>query len=130
MPPGAGKCPPTVLNGDPSSLSNTQYTPVHTNSMVGVLGTLPLNPEHGLGTPNSLGKEGAFQGCYALTQVVAPGCVNFGRRAFAECLLASAVNRRFLWSLLERADACRHPSWGARSGLSERRQSLGWSNWK
>ena len=30
-------------------------------------------------------KEGAFQGCHALTQVVAPGCVNFGRRAFAEC---------------------------------------------
>ena len=29
--------------------------------------------------------EGAFQGCYALTQVVALGCVNIGRRAFAEC---------------------------------------------
>ena len=30
-------------------------------------------------------KEGTFQGCYALTQVVAPGRLSFGRRAFAEC---------------------------------------------
>ena len=32
----------------------------------------------------SLG-DGAFQGCYALREVEAPGCVQYCRRAFAEC---------------------------------------------
>ena len=29
-------------------------------------------------------EDGAFQGCYALREVVAPGCVQFSRRVFAE----------------------------------------------
>ena len=36
-------------------------------------------------------KDGAFQGCYALTQIITPGCVQFGRRAFAECCSLSMV---------------------------------------
>ena len=36
-------------------------------------------------------KDGAFQGCYALTQITAPGCVQFGRRAFAECCSLGTV---------------------------------------
>ena len=30
-------------------------------------------------------EDGAFQGCYALREVLAPGCVQFSRRVFAEC---------------------------------------------
>ena len=37
-------------------------------------------------------KDGAFQGCYALSQITAPGCVQFGRRAFAECCSLSEVS--------------------------------------
>ena len=29
--------------------------------------------------------EGAFQGCYVLREVAAPGCVRYGPRVFAEC---------------------------------------------
>ena len=29
--------------------------------------------------------EGAFQGCYVLREVAAPGCVHYGPRVFAEC---------------------------------------------
>ena len=29
--------------------------------------------------------EGAFQGCYVLREVAAPGCVQYSRRVFAEC---------------------------------------------
>ena len=30
-------------------------------------------------------QQSVFEGCYALVTVVAPGCVDFGVRAFAEC---------------------------------------------
>ena len=30
-------------------------------------------------------KDGAFQGCYALMDILVPGCIQFGRRVFAEC---------------------------------------------
>ena len=30
-------------------------------------------------------QDGVFQGCYALMNVLAPGCKRYGRRAFAEC---------------------------------------------
>ena len=36
-------------------------------------------------------KDGAFQGCYALFQITAPGCAQIGRRAFAECCSLSKV---------------------------------------
>ena len=36
-------------------------------------------------------EDGAFQGCYVLKQVVAPGCVQFSRRVFAECCSLSRV---------------------------------------
>ena len=36
-------------------------------------------------------EDGAFQGCYVLRQVVAPGCVQFSRRVFAECCSLSRV---------------------------------------
>ena len=36
-------------------------------------------------------KDGALQGCYALTQVIAPGCVQFGRRVFAECCSLGSI---------------------------------------
>ena len=36
-------------------------------------------------------QDGAFQGCYALGQITAPGCVQFGRRVFAECCSLSMV---------------------------------------
>ena len=36
-------------------------------------------------------EDGAFQGCYVLKEVVAPGCVQFSRRVFAECCSLSRV---------------------------------------
>ena len=36
-------------------------------------------------------EDGAFHGCYALREVVAPGCVQFSRRVFAECCSLSRV---------------------------------------
>ena len=36
-------------------------------------------------------EDGAFQGCYVLREVVAPGCVQYSRRAFAECCSLSRV---------------------------------------
>ena len=36
-------------------------------------------------------EDGAFQGCYALREVVAPGCVQYSRRVFAECCSLSRV---------------------------------------
>ena len=36
-------------------------------------------------------QDGAFQGCYALGQITAPECVQFGRRVFAECCSLSLV---------------------------------------
>ena len=36
-------------------------------------------------------QDGAFQGCYALMMVLAPGCKRFGRRAFAECCSLSQI---------------------------------------
>ena len=36
-------------------------------------------------------EDGAFQGCYALREVVAPGCVQFSRRVFAECCSLSRI---------------------------------------
>ena len=36
-------------------------------------------------------QNGAFQGCYALGQITAPGCVQFSRRVFAECCSLSIV---------------------------------------
>ena len=36
-------------------------------------------------------EDGAFQGCYVLREVVAPGCVQFSRRVFAECCSLSRV---------------------------------------
>ena len=30
-------------------------------------------------------QDGAFQGCYALMDVLVPGCIRFGRRVFKEC---------------------------------------------
>ena len=36
-------------------------------------------------------EDGAFQGCYVLREVVAPGCVQFSRRVFAECCSLSEV---------------------------------------
>ena len=36
-------------------------------------------------------EDGAFQGCYALREVVAPGCVQFSRRVFAECCPLSRI---------------------------------------
>ena len=35
--------------------------------------------------------EGAFQGCYVLREVAAPGCVQYGPRVFAECCSLSRV---------------------------------------
>ena len=36
-------------------------------------------------------EDGAFQGCYALREVVAPGCVQYSRRVFADCCSLSRV---------------------------------------
>ena len=36
-------------------------------------------------------QDGAFQRCYALSQITAPGCVQFGRRVFAECCSLSRI---------------------------------------
>ena len=36
-------------------------------------------------------EDGAFQGCYVLREVVAPGCVQYSRRVFAECCSLSKV---------------------------------------
>ena len=36
-------------------------------------------------------EDGAFQGCCALREVVAPGCVQLSRRAFAECCSLSSI---------------------------------------
>ena len=36
-------------------------------------------------------EDGAFQGCHALREVVAPGCVQYSRTAFAECCSLSRV---------------------------------------
>lgn len=36
-------------------------------------------------------QEGAFQGCCALRQITIPGCVQFGKRAFAECCSLSEI---------------------------------------
>ena len=36
-------------------------------------------------------QEGVLQGCYALGQITAPGCVQFGPRVFAECCSLSMV---------------------------------------
>ena len=36
-------------------------------------------------------EDGAFQGCYVLREVTAPGCVQFSRRVFAECCSLSKV---------------------------------------
>ena len=36
-------------------------------------------------------EDGAFQGCYVLRQITAPGCVQFSRRVFAECCSLSRV---------------------------------------
>ena len=36
-------------------------------------------------------EDGAFQGCYVLPEVVAPGCVQCSRRVFAECCSLSRV---------------------------------------
>ena len=36
-------------------------------------------------------EDGAFQGCYVLREVIAPGCVQFSRRVFAECCSLSKV---------------------------------------
>ena len=36
-------------------------------------------------------EDEAFQGCYALREVVAPGCVQFSRRVFAECCSLSRI---------------------------------------
>ena len=38
----------------------------------------------------SLG-EGTFLGCYVLREVAAPGCVQYGRRVFAECCSLGSV---------------------------------------
>ena len=35
--------------------------------------------------------EGAFLGCYVLREVVAPGCIRYGPRVFAECCSLSRV---------------------------------------
>ena len=35
--------------------------------------------------------EGTFMGCYVLREVVAPGCVQYGRRVFAECCSLGSV---------------------------------------
>ena len=35
--------------------------------------------------------EGAFQGCYVLREVAAPGCIRYGPRVFAECCSLSRV---------------------------------------
>ena len=35
--------------------------------------------------------EGAFQGCYVLREVAAPGCIQYGPRVFAECCSLSRV---------------------------------------
>ena len=54
-------------------------------------------------------EDGAFQGCYVLREVVAPGCVQFSRRVFAErCSLskvgisndAEATNDLAPWAVL------------------------------
>ena len=54
-------------------------------------------------------EDGAFQGCYALREVVAPGCVQFSRRVFAECCSLSriGVNRA---DMLSRAASRLRPS--------------------
>ena len=36
-------------------------------------------------------EDGAFQGCYVLREITAPGCVQFSRRVFAECCSLSKV---------------------------------------
>ena len=36
-------------------------------------------------------EDGAFQGCYALREVVVPGCVQFSRRVFTECCSLSRI---------------------------------------
>ena len=36
-------------------------------------------------------EDGAFQGCYVLREIVAPGCVQYSRRVFAECCSLSKV---------------------------------------
>ena len=36
-------------------------------------------------------EDGAFQDCYVLREIVAPGCVQFSRRVFAECCSLSKV---------------------------------------
>ena len=65
-------------------------------------------------------EDGAFQGCYALREVVAPGCVQFSRRVFAErCSLSrigvsQAANdwrQEHSWAdVLSRAASRLHPS--------------------
>ena len=46
-------------------------------------------------------QDGVFQGCYALRQIAAPGCVQFGRRVFAECcsLSCGIGSRGANWSI-------------------------------
>ena len=36
-------------------------------------------------------EDGAFQGCYVLREITAPGCVQYSRRVFAECCSLSKV---------------------------------------
>ena len=36
-------------------------------------------------------EDGAFQGCYVLREITAPGCVQYSRRVFAECCSLSRV---------------------------------------
>ena len=36
-------------------------------------------------------EDGAFQGCYVLREITAPGCVQYSRRVFAECCFLSKV---------------------------------------
>ena len=36
-------------------------------------------------------EDGAFQGCYVLRETIAPGCVQYSRRVFAECCSLSKV---------------------------------------
>ena len=36
-------------------------------------------------------EDGAFQGCYVLREIMAPGCVQYSRRVFAECCSLSKV---------------------------------------
>ena len=38
-------------------------------------------------------KENAFQGCYALTEVIAPKCANFGRRALLNAVRFNPMAR-------------------------------------